>query len=160
MDRTYPERPFVGVGAVVLRRDEVLLIRRAKAPRAGQWSIPGGVQRVGETIQEAARREVREETGVEIEVREIVAVVDSIGRDAAGAVEYHYTLIDVGAEWRAGEARAGDDASEVAWVRLDRLEPYGLWRETVRVILLAAERRADTGPDGVRRDRAPIAHMP
>jgi len=153
MKRSYPERPFVGVGAVVLRGEEVLLIRRAKAPRAGTWSIPGGAQRVGETVVEAALREVREECGIEIEIAGIVAVVDSIGRDGAGAVEYHYTLIDVSAEWRAGEARAGDDAAEVAWVRLDRLEPYKLWRETARVIRLAVERRAAA-------DAPPIALLP
>jgi 8-oxo-dGTP diphosphatase len=155
MDRSYPERPFVGVGAVVFRGDEVLLVKRGKAPRAGQWSIPGGVQHLGETVAEAARREVREETGVEIEVGHVIAVVDSIGRDARAAVEYHYTLIDLGAEWRSGEVLAGDDAAEVAWVGLDRLEPYRLWRETLRVIRLAAALRA--AASGLS---APIALIP
>ncbi len=155
MDRTYPERPFVGVGAIVFRGDAVLLIKRAKAPRAGQWSIPGGVQHLGESVAEAARREVREETGVEIEVGQVIAVVDSIGRDGQGKVEYHYTLIDLGAEWRSGDALAGDDAAEVAWVGIDRLEPYGLWRETLRVIRLAAARRAEA-PGTV----APIVLIP
>lgn len=141
MNRTYPERPFVGVGALVFRGEEVLLVRRGKPPREGQWSIPGGVQLTGETVSEAARREVREETGLDVDIGDVVAVVDSIARDEAGAIEYHYTLIDVLAEWLAGEPVAGDDAAEVAWAAPDRLEPFRLWHETVRVIQLAATRR-------------------
>jgi 8-oxo-dGTP diphosphatase len=141
MNRTYPERPFIGVGALVFRGEEVLLIRRGKPPRKGQWSIPGGIQMTGETVAEAARREVREETGLEVEIGDVVAVIDSIARDEAGAVEYHYTLVDVLAEWQAGEPVAGDDAAEVAWAALDRLGPFQLWHETVRVIGLAAARR-------------------
>lgn len=139
--RSYPERPFVGIGALVFRGEEVLLIKRGKPPGEGQWSIPGGIQHLGETVREAARREVREETGLEIEVIDVIAVVDSIRRDAKGQVEYHYTLIDVLAEWRNGEAAAGDDAAAIAWVPLDRLEDFKLWHETVRVIQLAAMRR-------------------
>jgi 8-oxo-dGTP diphosphatase len=142
MNRSYPQRPFVGVGAVVFRGDEVLLVRRGKPPREGQWSIPGGIQLTGETVSEAARREVREETGLEVEIGDVVAVIDSIARDAVGAIEYHYTLVDLLAEWRAGEAVAGDDAAEVAWAAPDRLEPFQLWHETVRVIQLAATRRS------------------
>ena len=141
MTRTYPERPFVGIGAIVFRDEEVLLIRRGRPPREGQWSIPGGIQQLGETVFEAARREVREEAGLEIEVIDVVAVVDSIARDEGGRVQYHYTLVDLRAEWQSGEAVAGDDAAEVAWVALDRLAEFGLWRETARVIRLAAERR-------------------
>lgn len=141
MTRTYPERPFVGVGALVFRGEKVLLVRRGKPPREGRWSIPGGIQQTGETVAEAARREVREETGLDIEIRDVIAVIDSITRDACGQIKYHYTLIDLLAEWRAGEAVAGDDAAGVAWVEPDRLEPYDLWHETIRVIRLAAERR-------------------
>jgi ADP-ribose pyrophosphatase YjhB (NUDIX family) len=140
-ERRYPDRPFVGVGVVVWRGQSVLLIKRGRPPRQGQWSLPGGVQQLGETVFEAARREVREETGLEIEVVDIVAVVDSIQRDDQGGVRYHYTLVDVLAEWRAGEARAQDDAADAAWTTLDELERFDLWDETVRVIGLAAERR-------------------
>jgi len=140
--RSYPERPFVGIGAVVFRDENVLLVRRGRPPREGRWSIPGGIQQLGETVFEAARREVREETALEIEVIDVVAVVDSIARDEGGRIKYHYTLVDLRAEWRGGEAAAGDDAAEVAWVPLDRLAELGLWRETVRVIRLAAARRA------------------
>ena len=142
MTRSYPDRPFVGIGAIVFRAEEVLLVRRGRPPREGQWSIPGGIQQLGETVFEAARREVREEAGLEIEVIDVVAVVDSIARDEGGRVRYHYTLVDLRAEWRSGDAVAGDDAAEVAWVSLDRLAEFGLWGETVRVIRLAAERRA------------------
>lgn len=137
MPRTYPDRPFVGVGVVVWRDDEVLLIRRAKPPRQGQWSLPGGAQNLGETVFDAARREVLEETGLTIDILGLVDVVDSIQRDDTGRVRYHYTLVDVFAAWRAGEATADDDAAEVAWVGLDALPP--LWSETERIIALAHE---------------------
>jgi len=153
VDRRYPERPIVGVGVLVFRGEELLLIKRGKPPRVGQWSIPGGVQHLGETVAEAGAREVKEETGIEIEVKEVIAVVDSISREEGERVKYHYTLVDLWAEWRAGEAKAGDDAAEVVWVALDRLAPYRLWHETVRVIALAAERRKAAA------ESAPAIHM-
>jgi len=137
----YPNRPLIGVGVIVFKEDRVLLIRRGKPPREGQWSLPGGRQRLGERIEEAAAREVREETGLEIAVGPLVDVVDSITRDAGDAVQYHYTLIDLLAEWRAGEARAGHDAAEVVWADPQDLAGYGLWTETERVIALALQKR-------------------
>lgn len=137
----YPNRPLIGVGVVVFKADRVLLIRRGKPPREGQWSLPGGRQRLGEPIVASARREVAEEAGIEIEVGGLVDVVDSITRDDAGAVQYHYTLVDVMAEWRAGEAVAGHDAAEVTWADPAALHGYQLWRETERVIALAVEKR-------------------
>ncbi|MGF1629071.1 MAG: NUDIX hydrolase [Kiloniellaceae bacterium] len=137
----YPNRPLIGVGVVVFKGDRVLLVRRGKPPRQGQWSLPGGRQRLGERVAEAARREVAEEAGVDIEVGALIDVVDSITRDDAGAVAYHYTLVDVLAEWRSGEARAGHDATEVAWADPDEIAPYGLWKETERIIVLGRERR-------------------
>lgn len=144
MPREYPTSPLIGVGAVIWRADRVLLIRRGKPPRENEWSLPGGRQELGETVAEAARREAREETGLEITVRDVVAVVDLIDRDADGRVQFHYTLIDVLAEWQSGEAVAADDAAEVAWVTLDELPRYSLWSETERVIRLADERRKVT----------------
>ena len=141
LSRAYPDRPVVGVGAVVWRGERVLLVRRGKAPRIGQWSLPGGAQELGESVLEAARREVREETGLELARVELLTVVDSITRDEAGAVRFHYTLVDVWAEAAAGEPRPGDDALETGWFTLDQLEGLGLWEETLRVIRLAAERR-------------------
>jgi 8-oxo-dGTP diphosphatase len=137
----YPNRPLIGVGVVVFKRDRVLLIRRGKPPREGQWSLPGGRQRLGERIAETARREVAEEAGVEVGVGGLIDVVDSITRDGAGAVQYHYTLVDLLAEWRAGEARPGHDAAAVAWADPANLALYELWQETERVIGLALQRR-------------------
>ncbi len=137
----YPNRPLVGVGAVVVKGARVLLVRRAKAPGAGRWSLPGGRQRLGETVRETAVREAREEAGVEVEVTALLDVVDSITRDAAGAIAYHYTLVDFLAEWRAGPARAGGDATEVVWADPGDLAPYDLWDQTLRLIRLGIERR-------------------
>jgi 8-oxo-dGTP diphosphatase len=134
LSREYPERPFVGVGAVIFRDERVLLIQRGKPPRIGQWSLPGGVQEVGETVREAAAREVMEETGIEAEIRGLIDVVDSIQHDEQGRVRLHYTLVDVWGEWRAGEPVAGDDAMGAAWRSQPELEGLGLWSETLRVI--------------------------
>lgn len=139
--RLYPERPVAAVGAVVWRGERVLLIRRGKSPRAGQWSLPGGGQELGETAAEAARREVREETGLEISEPRLVDVVDSIERDASGRVRYHYTLIDFTAEWQTGELAAGSDAQDARWVDPADLGTYRLWPETLRIIEAAAKLR-------------------
>lgn len=141
MARSYPEQPLVGVGSVVWRGEHVLLIRRGQPPRQDEWSLPGGSQELGETVAEAARREVLEETGLDVTIHDVIAVVDLIDRDDDGRIRFHYTLIDVLAEWRAGEARAGDDAAEVAWATLDELPHYTLWSETEHIIRLSAERR-------------------
>ena len=140
-DRLYPLRPIVGVGVVVFRGNDVLLVRRGKAPRKGDWSIPGGAQELGETVEQAAAREVLEETGVEIALSGFVAVVDSIRPDGEGRIRSHYTLIDFSGEWRGGDLRPGDDADDCRWVPLDALDEYRLWSETLRIIELAAERR-------------------
>jgi 8-oxo-dGTP diphosphatase len=145
MIRMYPKQPVVGVGVVVCRNDTVLLVRRGKAPGKGNWSLPGGAQELGETVFEAARREVQEETSVSVDVLGLVDVVDSIHADQAGRVQYHYTLVDVLAEWRSGEARPLDDAAAVAWVERSRLDEHDLWSETVRVIELAWEMRQALG---------------
>ena len=133
----YPARPLIGVGVVVFKDDRVLLVRRGKPPRRGQWSLPGGRQRLGETVRAAAAREVAEEAGLTIEVTALLDVVDSMTRDEDGSLAYHYTLVDFLAEWRAGAAAAGGDATEVAWADPDHLAPYDLWDETLRIIALA-----------------------
>ncbi|HLT01346.1 MAG TPA: NUDIX domain-containing protein [Geminicoccaceae bacterium] len=141
MSREYPERPLVGVGVVVWHGERVLLVRRGKSPRLGQWSLPGGAQRLGETVAEAARREVEEETGLQVKLGDIVATVDLIERDPEGRVRYHYTLIDFVAEAARPEVRPGGDAADARWFSLAEIEDLGLWSETVRVIRLAADRR-------------------
>lgn len=143
--RTYPDRPIVGVGVVVWRAGRVLLIRRGRPPRQGQWSLPGGAQQLGETVEAAARREVAEETGLALRAIELLTVVDLVERDVEGAVRYHYTLVDMVAEAGAGEARAGDDAAEVGWFAPDELAGLGLWAETLRIVELARRHPAAAG---------------
>lgn len=144
MSREYPPYPIVAVGAVVWRDHQVLLVRRGAPPRVGQWSLPGGRQELGETVAEAAKREVAEETGLTVEVTGIVTAVDLIERDERGRVRYHYVLIDLNAEWVAGEPVAADDAADTRWIGLDNLDDIELWTETRRVIRLAAEQRASS----------------
>ncbi|NKB55883.1 MAG: NUDIX domain-containing protein [Alphaproteobacteria bacterium] len=141
MSREYPDRPMVGVGVVVWRGPELLLIQRGKPPRAGSWSLPGGMQELGETVRETAAREVREETGVEITVTHLIDVVDTITRDEDGRVRMQYTLVDFAAEWRSGEAVAGSDAAGVRWIHPNDLGPLKLWKETLRVIEMSAAAR-------------------
>ncbi|GAK34001.1 DNA mismatch repair protein MutT [Iodidimonas nitroreducens] len=131
------KRPLIGIGVVVLKEDCVLLIRRGKPPKAGEWSLPGGAQEWGETTHEAARREVYEETGIEIEIIGLLDVVDGLMPDGKGDYAFHYTLIDYHGRWMAGTPKAASDAADAAWVRLDHLDDYGLWDETRRVIALA-----------------------
>ena len=142
MERTYPLRPIVGVGAVIWRGDRVLLIRRGKPPRAGQWSLPGGAQELGETLREAITREVREETGLELTDLRLLTTVDLIEREPDGRVRFHYTLVDFTADAPTGQPVAADDAVAVKWFHIDELASLGLWAETVRIIGEAAALRA------------------
>lgn len=134
MPREYPPNPLVGLGAIVWKDGQVLMIQRGNPPRAGIWSLPGGAQHLGETVQAGIHREIAEETGVQIELLGLVEVIDLIQRDATGRVLYHYTIIDFAARWVGGEAVAGDDAAAVAWVDPADLHRLDLWDETIRVI--------------------------
>jgi 8-oxo-dGTP diphosphatase len=115
-NRRYPDRPIVGVLAVVMRGDRVLVVRRANPPMPGRWGFPGGVLELGETVAQGAMRELAEETGVEAEAGGPLTVIDTIDRDPKGRVRYHYTLVAVVGHWRSGEGVAGDDADKVAWL--------------------------------------------
>lgn len=137
MSREYASRPLVGVGIVALKQDSVLLIRRRNPPRQGEWSLPGGAQELGETIAQAAEREMKEETGLIIEAGPVIAVVDMIDHDSSGTVRLHYTLIDVLGVVTGGTLKAGDDALCAEWVPCDQLPDLDLWQETCRVITLA-----------------------
>ena len=136
-NREYPARPLVGIGIVVLRPGAVLLIRRAHPPAQGAWSLPGGAQRLGETAEQAARRELAEETGLSTGALHLAAYADSIHPDAEGRIRFHYTILDFCTAWTGGEPVAGGDAAALAWAKLDRLDGYDLWPEIPRVVRLS-----------------------
>ena len=139
----YPSQPVVGIGIVIWRDDKVLLIKRGNPPRQGDWSLPGGKQNVGETIIEAALREGREETGLtDIVPLDIITALDGITRDKDGKVEYHYTIVDVAAESRAGTPKAADDATDVCWATPSEVEKLCKWPEVARIVRLSALQRA------------------
>lgn len=128
---------MIGIGIVVLKPGAVLLVRRAKAPSLGQWALPGGAQELGETAEDAARRELLEEAGLQVGPLHLAASVDSIHRDDAGRIRYHYTIIDFAAAWHGGEPIPGGDVSEAVFAPLDALKPFDLWSEAHRVIAVA-----------------------
>ena len=134
----YPARPIAGVGVVVFRNEEVLLIKRNKAPYKGQWSIPGGKQRLGETVTQAVRRELMEETGVEVNELTLIDVIDIMVPDEEGEILYHYIVADYRAHWLSGECSPGDDALDVEWFNLNKLGSISLLDKTRKIILKAA----------------------
>jgi ADP-ribose pyrophosphatase YjhB (NUDIX family) len=135
--REYPSRPIVGIGIVVLTPDSVLLVRRGRPPAMGTWSLPGGAQELGETAEQAARRELFEETGLAVGDLTLAANVDSIHHDETGALQYHYTILDFAARYDGGDIRFGSDVTDIVWAPLDGLESFALWHEAHRVIALA-----------------------
>jgi 8-oxo-dGTP diphosphatase len=140
--REYPPAPIVGVGAVIVRDARVLLVQRGNEPNRGCWSIPGGALELGETLAEAAVREVREECLVEIEAQGVLSTFDMIERDEQGRIRFHYVLIDVGARYVSGEAAAGTDALGVHWAsaaELDRLNILPRLLPVLRRALHAAQ---------------------
>ncbi|HUO61335.1 MAG TPA: NUDIX hydrolase [Candidatus Acidoferrales bacterium] len=134
MTREYPDRPLVGVGGVVVEGERVLVVRRAHAPLAGEWSIPGGLLELGEKLREGCAREVLEETGLTVEVGEVLDVFDSIFPDAEGRTQYHYVLIDFLCRPTGGDLRAADDAADVRWCTSDELDTFGMKSITVGVL--------------------------
>jgi ADP-ribose pyrophosphatase YjhB (NUDIX family) len=145
MDRSYPQQPVIGVGAVVLVEARVVLVKRAHEPLAGAWNLPGGGVEVGETLQQACAREVAEETGLEVRVGPVIEVFDRISRDAAGAVQYHFVLVDYLCTVTGGALRCGSDASEIALADPGDLDAYALTDKAVQVIArgLALQRGGD-----------------
>jgi len=132
--REYPARPIVGVGAVILTGEGVVLVKRRFEPLAGQWSLPGGAVEVGETLERSIAREVEEETGLIVDVGPIVEVFDRILLDSDGRVQYHFVLIDYLCRPTGGRLAAGSDVGDVAIVDLGQLEPYALTAKALDVI--------------------------
>jgi 8-oxo-dGTP diphosphatase len=134
-----PERPSVGVGALVVHEGRVLLIRRGKEPLRGRWVVPGGTVELGETLEQAVVREVLEETGVEVEPREVVSVFDRIEREG-DAVRYHYVIVDYACDYVSGVPRAASDAEDVALVAPGELAAYDLPDKALSLVIDAFRR--------------------
>ena len=132
--RTHPDRPVVGVGAVVLDGDRVLLVKRGHEPLKGEWSLPGGAVELGEALEAAVAREVREETDLDVAVGPIVDVPDRLHRDPDGRVRYHYVLVDFLCHVRSGTLTPGSDADDAVWAPVDELGRFSLTETTIRVI--------------------------
>ena len=125
---------MVGVGAVIVREGRALIVRRGHEPRKGEWSLPGGTLELGESLEDAVRREMKEETGLDVEVGPIIEVFDRIHRDADGRIRYHFVIVDYVCTAPAGEAVAGSDAEAVAWITADEIDTYGINARAARVI--------------------------
>ena len=135
MAREYPGHPVVGVGAVVVRDGRALVVRRAHEPRKGEWSLPGGLLDLGESLVDAARREIREETGLEVELGPIIETFDRVHRDAEGRIRYHFVIVDFVCWSNEGDAVAGSDAEAVAWVTAGEIDQYGVNAHAKAVIV-------------------------
>src|SRR5690348_13457898 len=140
MKRDYPERPLIGVGAVIVSDNRVVVARRGHEPLKGEWSIPGGVLEIGETLREGAEREAVEETGLVVEAGEVLEVLDRIVRDPEGRVQFHYVLVDFLCCHVGGELRAGGDAEDVRWLTEGELEKFAVADSAAAVLRKGLER--------------------
>jgi 8-oxo-dGTP diphosphatase len=132
--RSFPTQPIVSVGAVIVDGGRVLLIKRGQPPLQGRWSLPGGVVEVGETLHEALVREVREETGLEVEVGPVVEVLERIEREVDNRVEYHYVIIDYRCLVRGGRLTCGSDADDARWVAASDVAAFGVTAAVAGVV--------------------------
>ena len=140
MKREYPETPLVGVGAIIIEKGRVVLVKRGHPPLAGEWSIPGGVLEVGETLRQAAVREALEETGLTVETADLLGVYDRVLRDADERTIYHYVLIDFLCRRISGELQASGDADEARWFTRDEIGGLSLAKDTAEVIHLGFQK--------------------
>lgn len=138
-DRVFPNRPVVGVGGVVVDDRRVLLVKRARPPLAGEWSLPGGAVEIGETLAAALQRELLEETGLMVDVGPVVEVLDRIHLDVEGRVEYHYVLVDYLCTVIGGNLHAGSDAADARWASTADLSEFNLSAPALDVIARALE---------------------
>jgi len=134
MSREYPDNPLIGVGAVIIQDNRVLLVRRGQPPLLGEWSLPGGVLECGETLREATVREAREETGLVVETAEMLGVYERVIRAEDGRVRYHYVLIDFLCRTATGDLQAASDAADVRWFTREELPALKLSADTLEVI--------------------------
>src|SRR5215471_511891 len=152
MTREYPDRPIVGVGAVIVEKREggahVVLVKRGAAPLLGEWSLPGGMVELGETLRAAAEREAQEETGLIVKAGEVIEVLDRIVPGASGAPQYHYVLIDFLCTVEGGELRAGGDAADARWAGENELTKYKLEEPAQHVIRKAFSLKSRTPNSG------------
>jgi 8-oxo-dGTP diphosphatase len=133
-NKEYPDLPRIGVGAVVIKDDKVLLVKRGISPSKGLWAIPGGNMNLGETLKETAEREIMEETGVSIEAGDPIYAFDFMERDDEGTIRYHYVVIDLSAEYIKGEPRGADDALEARWCAWDELKNLPVSKNTLALL--------------------------
>lgn len=142
MKREYPDQPVVGVGGVVVRDGRALLIRRGSEPLKGQWSIPGGMLELGETIAQGVVRELREETGLEVRILELIEVFERIsppGAEAGPGPQYHFVILDYLCAAEDGQPRPGGDVTDVAWASEDEFPRFGLTPTATRVLRRALD---------------------
>jgi ADP-ribose pyrophosphatase YjhB (NUDIX family) len=139
--REYPEAPRVGVGAVILKEDRVLLVKRGSPPSQGKWSIPGGLVQLGETTEAAAIREVEEECGLKVRVLGIAGIVDRIVPGNDGRIRYHYVLVDYLATPESEEVRPGSDAADARWVQVGELDRYDTTEGLAAMVMKAMKLR-------------------
>ena len=137
MQREHPKQPLVGVGALIVENGRVVLIKRGKAPLLGEWSIPGGMLEIGETLRQGAEREALEETGLVVRATELLGVFDRVVPDAEGKIVYHYVLIDFLCERISGELQAGADAADARWFTPEEVAQLSLGEDTAGVIRAA-----------------------
>ena len=124
--RLYPNQPLVGIGALIICNGKILLEKRGNDPGKGKWSIPGGLVDLGETVEQTVIREVKEETGLEVEKPEHIDVVDNIDLDENGRIKYHFVIIDFLVKLKGGTLKAASDAADLRWVSLSEVEEYEL----------------------------------
>jgi ADP-ribose pyrophosphatase len=135
--REYPDRPVVGIGAVVIRDGKVLLIRRGVAPGKGLWAVPGGSLELGETLQQGAEREILEETGITIRAREPIYAFDFFERDPDGRIRFHFVIVDLAADYIRGDVKGADDALEARWLAPGDLDHLPVSKNTLKLLQAA-----------------------
>ena len=136
-DRLYPEKPMVGVGAVIFKNDEILLIKRGNPPLAGEWSIPGGKLEENESIIEAVQREIKEECNVLVDIDDLIDLFEYIEKDEKNRVKYHFIVFDFRAQYLKGELDHLSDASAARWVKVNDLDKYKMKKDTKNMIMKA-----------------------